>query len=323
MRPSAAVKMWGLGALIALSGCDNSYAPTGTDASLAARAHTAAGEVVQLGEFALYVPSTPGKLRGVLVALGGPRTRAFVTGEPTGAPIPALEAALQGLGASFRAMADEQRIAILGTAYFGPTAMPNTVASDQLILNAISAGADASDRPELARAPIMMFGTSGGAPEASGFTARHPERIAGLYLSVPESFPALTTEAQRQVPTFMVLAEFDAFVNNATATAGFLANRGSGALWGMALERGVPHHSFSPAKAQMTLTWIEAALDRRINGSSGRIREVMEQSGYLGDAATGVISPWGAYAGDRTTASWLPTRAAADAWRVLLGFGGN
>lgn len=323
MRPSAAVKMWGLGALIALSGCDNSYAPTGTDASVAARVHATAGDVVQLGDFALYVPSTPGKLRGVLVALGGPRTRAFVTGEPAGAPIPALEAALQDFGASLRAMADEQRIAILGAAYFGPTALPNTVASDQLILNALSAGADASGRPELARAPILMFGTSGGAPEASGFAARHPDRMAGLYLSVPLSIAALTTEAQRQVPTFMILSEFDAFVDNAALTAGFAANRASGALWGMAVQPGVPHHSFTPAKAQMTLVWLEEALDRRINGSSGRIREVAEQSGYLGDAATAVVSPWGAYAGDRAAASWLPTRAVAEQWRALLGFSGN
>ncbi|HEU4800848.1 MAG TPA: hypothetical protein VFS94_09455 [Gemmatimonadales bacterium] len=319
MRPIVAMRLGGLAALLAVTGCDNAHAPSDLTPTRAA-AQATGGDVVPLGEFALYVPSTPGKLRGVLVALGGPRTRAFVTGEPTGAPFPPVEAALQELGASFRALADEQRIALLGAAYFGPTALPNAIASDQLILDAIAAGAAASGRPELADAPILIFASSGGAPEASGFTARNAERVAGLFLSVPLSVTALTTELQRQVPTIVALAEFDAFIDNAALTAAVAANRGSGALWGIAMERGVPHHSLSPAKAQLTLAWLEAVLDRRINGASGGIRVVPEQSGWLGNPTTGEISTWGAYSGDRSTANWLPTEAAAEQWRAVAGF---
>ncbi len=319
MRPIVAMRLGGLAALLAVTGCDNAHAPSDL-APIRAAAKATGGDIVPLGDFALYVPSNPGKLRGVFVTLGGPNTRAFVTGEPTGAPLPPVEAALQALGASFRALAEENRIALIGAAYFGPTALPNTVASDQLILDAIAAGAAASGHPELADAPILIFASSGGAPEASGFTARNAERVAGVFLSVPPSVTALTTEQQRQVPTFVSLSEFDVFVDNAAITAAVAANRVGGALWSMALEKGAIHFSLTPAKKQMTLAWLEAALDRRINGASGGIRVVPEQSGWLGNPTTGEISTWGAYSGDRSTANWLPTEAAAEQWRAVAGF---
>ena len=77
-----------------------------------------------------------------------------------------------------------------------------------------------------------MYGMSGGAPQASGFTARHPERVAGLVLKVPASVTVLTSGAPLRVPTFMVLAELDAFVDNAALKAAFESNRQSGSVLG-------------------------------------------------------------------------------------------
>ncbi|HXU24861.1 MAG TPA: carboxypeptidase regulatory-like domain-containing protein, partial [Tepidiformaceae bacterium] len=65
-------------------------------------------EAFAVDDFALYVPKTIDVAYGVLLALGGPDTRAFATGVPAGAPIPEVEASLQTLGQDLRTLAAEK-----------------------------------------------------------------------------------------------------------------------------------------------------------------------------------------------------------------------
>jgi hypothetical protein len=322
MRSSTAMSLWTLSTLLVVSGCNDTPEPTGIDSPVPGTGHqvtaatVAEAEVIQLGDFALYLPPDTRAPRGIIVALGGPNTRAFVTGEPFGAPFPETEAALQAMGESLRDLAAKCRMAILGTSLSG---MEEGSGSDQLILDAISDGAVATGRAELTTVPILFYGISGGAPEASGFTARHPSRVAGLFLKVPAGVAELTTSTQQEVPTFMVLAELDAFVDNTGLAAAFASNREGGALWALAMEPGVPHHSLSPAQRQLTLDWMDSVLRLRLAGSSGHLRTIVEQSGWLGDPSTADVSAWGGYRGDHSAASWFPTRGVAQLWRTLIG----
>src|SRR4029077_4777659 len=47
-------------------------------------------EVFEFGDFALYVPASVDLTKGLILALGGPDTRGFVTGKPMGAPNPSV-----------------------------------------------------------------------------------------------------------------------------------------------------------------------------------------------------------------------------------------
>ena len=273
-------------------------------------------EVFDLGDFALYVPAGVNNPRGILLALGGPNTKAFSTGEPFGAPVPEVEASLQTLGEGFKAMAAQRELAILGTSIMG---MTNNPESDQLILDAVHVASEESGRPRLSDVPLLMYGMSGGAPQASGFAARHPERVAGLVLKVPESVTVLTSGAPLRVPTFMVLAELDAFVDNAALTAAFESNRRAGAFWALAEESGVPHHSLSLTQRLLTLAWIGSVLDVRLAASRyDPPRDLAESDGWLGDPSTGDVSPWASYPGDRASASWLPSQVGAERWQDFV-----
>jgi Carboxypeptidase regulatory-like domain len=273
-------------------------------------------EVFELGDFALYVPAGMNVIRGVILALGGPNTKAFTTrDQPFGAPVPETEASLQTLGESFRTMAAARGLAILGTSL---SAMANGSESDQLILNALRTAEEASGRHGLSTVPLLVYGMSGGAPQATGFTSRHPERVVGLFLKVPQSVTALTSEGSLRVPTLMVLAELDAFVDNAALTAAFEANRRAGGLWAMVRESGVPHHSLSLSQRLLTLAWMRTVLEQRMPSTlSGPPRDLAESAGWLGDPATGDVSFWFDYPGDRTAASWLPSQEAAEWWQFL------
>ncbi|MEZ4458031.1 MAG: hypothetical protein R2882_16015 [Gemmatimonadales bacterium] len=274
-------------------------------------------EVFEFGDYALYLPACVRTTRAVLLALGGPDTRAFVTDNAFGAPNPALEASLHGFGEELRNLAATQRIAILGqTGRFAT--LPDSPASDQLIMDAIGTGAALSGRPELGSAPMIIWGVSGGAPEASGFAARNPQRVAGLFLRVPLRVSLLTSESQRRVPTYMALAELDVLVDNAANTAAFEANRRGGALWALAMEPAVIHHELSPVQRKAAIDWMQEILQLRLPATpSGRLRRIAEPSGWLGDRATGKAWRWGRYPGDRRLASWLPTRETAELWENL------
>jgi hypothetical protein len=269
---------------------------------------------IQFGDFALHVPVNVNHVRGILVALGGPNTRGFAVGTPFGAP-PAVEASLQELGAMFRDLAAERGLAILGSGRFGPTAYPNSPASDQLLLDAIAQAATLTGRPDFLDAPLLLYGVSTGAPEATGFTQRNPERVLALFLKVPLSAGPLTGQAL-QVPAYMVLAEFDARADNTMLSATFEAHRTAGAPWAMALEPGVPDHSLSPVQRELTVDWMRAILPL---GTAGPFRQNPPQVGWLGDPATGQIAPAWTFAGERSAASWFPTRPLAEQWAAFIG----
>ena len=271
---------------------------------------------IQFGDFALHVPANVRHVRGILVALGGPDTRGFALGTSFGAPVPQVESALQELGAMFRDLAAERGLAIMGSARFGPAAYPDDPASDQALLDAVAEAAERTGRTDLLDAPLLLYGISGGGPEAVGFTRRHPERVAGLFLKVPASAGPLTGQALT-VPAYMVLAELDAFVDNAALTASFHSHRAAGAPWAMALERGVPHHSLSPAQRQLTVDWMRAILPL---GAATPFRVQSPKVGWLGDPTTGQIAPVGTFAGDLVEASWFPQRTLAEKWAAFIGF---
>lgn len=271
-------------------------------------------ESFAFGDYALFAPAGPRQLRGVLVALGGPDTRGFAAGTPFGAPVPEVEAALQDLGGRFRGLAASREIAVLGTSI---AAMPNGPASDETLLDALREAATVSGRPELADAPLLLYGLSGGAPQASGFMARNPERIAALFLKVPAAVEPISGAAL-DVPAYMVMAELDAFVDNDALTSSFEAVRGAGGPWARALERNVVHHSLSPAQRTFTVGWMNTILDLRLGRTAtSPLQSVESSSGWLGDAVNGDIAPWAEFKGDPGSASWLPTEATAEEWQSL------
>ena len=216
-------------------------------------------------------------------------------------------------------MAADQGLAILGTSR---AAMANSAASDQAILDALSTAAELSGRAELRGAPYMVYGISGGAPEASGFVARNPKRTAALFLKVPVSFESVTGTPVPSVPTYVVLAQFDAFVDNNAIKAAFARNRASGAQWALALEMGVPHHSFSPAHRTLTLNWMNTILSKRLGPVAGdSLRTVNEDTGWVGDPVTTSVMAFSSFTGNPRLANWLPSQATAEEWRTFVRTG--
>lgn len=251
--------------------------------------------------------------------LGGPDTRAFASNGSFGAPISELEASLHVLGHALRALAADHGLAMLGTSRYGYDAIPNLPQSDELIFEAIGEAARISGHHELARAPILVYGISGGTPQAAGFTARNPARTAALLLKVPAPPERLGSAATLAVPTCMILAERDDIVNNEAVVAAFEFNRRAGGLWSVAIEPDVPHHSLTPGHRALTVNWLRAIVELRLGAAAqDPLREVAESSGWLGHPDVG-ISDWAGYPGDRKAGNWFPSQATAEEWWKFTG----
>lgn len=276
---------------------------------------------IEIGDFALSIPAGVPTVRGILLALGGPDTRAFITDGLFGAPLPELEASLHELGREWRTLAADHGLALLGTSRQGKTELPNQVQTDQLIFDAIGDAARISGHSELASAPIFVYGISGGTPQAIGFAARNPERVGALLLKVPAPPERLSRAEALAVPTYLILAEHEAMGDNKAVIAVFEANRRAGGLWAMAVEPGVPHHSLTPGHRSIAVNWLLAIVALRLGATTqGPLRNIPESTGWLGHPDFGV-SEWAGYPGDRGAASWFPTRGTAEEWWEFTGSG--
>lgn len=271
-------------------------------------------------EFSAYVPDRWAH-HAIVLALGGPDTRGFAAGTPFGAPVPEVEASLQALGESLRTLASNRGVAVLGTSL---AAMPDGPESDELLLEAIAELAATTGLPELTSAPLLLYGMSGGAPQVSGFAARNPDRVAGLFFKVPAGVESLTAGQVADIPSYFVQAEMDAFVDNEAAADVYRDHRAVGAPWALALEPDVPHHSLSPRQRDLTIHWMSTILELRLPAESGgTLQATVESSGWLGDPVTLEASPFDEYAGDPGEASWFPNQATAEEWELFVRGGAS
>jgi hypothetical protein len=276
-------------------------------------AKVAKAEIFEFGDFTLQVPAGDSGVRGVLLVLGGPDTRAFITDGSFGAPNPELEVALHQLRQQLQTLAATHVLAILGTSRHGLGSLPDQPESDVLISEAIDQAASISDHPELTRAPIFVYGISGGTPQATGFTARNPGRVGALLLKVPAVPLRLSHVEALAVPSYLILAEYEKLTDNTAVIEIFRSNRRAGGLWALAVEPGVPHHVLTPGARALKVNWLQAILELRLGGTPQTLRDIPESTGWLGDPVSGVAS-WADYSGDRSVASWFPSQAAAEEW---------
>ncbi len=280
-----------------------------------------AQEIYSVGSYVVYVPAGVSSLRGTIIALGGPVTSGFVNGERIAPPDnPALETSLQALGSSLRALARSAHVALLGS----QTVLADDIASDNALLAALSTVAGQSGRPELAEAPVLPFGLSAGAREASGLAARNPARTIALLVRVPVGVTTLTTAATLAVPAFVMQAELDEVVSNAGVRGQFATNRSAGGLWSLAVEPGVGHHVATARGNAAAIAWLGEALALRLPATAaGPLVALPEPSGWLGDQTTLDIAPWADFPGDRSAASWLLSATTAESWKGLATSAGG
>jgi poly(3-hydroxybutyrate) depolymerase len=185
--------------------------------------------------------------------------------------------------------------------------------SGKALETALSAFAERSKHPELATAPLLLWGMSAGGQFNYEFVAWKPERVAafvvnkgGIYYS------ALLSREARNVPGMLFVGGSDMDSRISTITGLFAVNRRGGALWALANEPGAAH--VVGRSLELAKMFFEDVLSARV---AAALRPMSEKDGFVADLKTKTFQPAGASGPADQSTAWLPTERVARAWQAI------
>ena len=259
-------------------------------------------------EFRFWAPEGVAKLDGILVLNPGSNG----------------EGRQQASDPVWRQWAAGHKLAIIGTHYTDK--QPSIVedyadvskGSGQTLLNAINAFATRSHHPELATAPLVLWGMSAGGETNYELAAWKPERIAAFVVNKGNFYyTGVVSKAAQKVPALLFVGNSDLAYRIDAVTGIFAMNRRPGALWALVQEPNTPHAV--GRSDEMSRIFFDDVLPMRLNAMSGGALNPLDPAkGWLGDLNTKTVAPVvpGAKMPETPTA-WLPTERSAKAWAAV------
>ena len=188
--------------------------------------------------------------------------------------------------------------------------------SGQALLSALTELAVQSRHPELAGAPLLLWGMSAGGEFNYEFVAWKPERViafvankGGIY------YTALVPHAARSVPGLLFTGGNDLEFRTNTINGLFALNRRAGALWALAEEPGVGH--VVGRSKDMAAIFFEDVLALRLD-DQGVIKAISEKNGFVGDLKAKTFEAMADRSAPNVPTAWLPTARVARAWQALV-----
>jgi poly(3-hydroxybutyrate) depolymerase len=187
--------------------------------------------------------------------------------------------------------------------------------SGQALLDAIAKFSTRSQHPEVATAPLLLWGMSAGGEFNYEFTAWKPERVAAFIVNKGNFYyTALVPPAARQVPGMLFVGGRDLEFRTNTVVGLFALNRRAGALWALAEEPGVGH--VVGKSRDVAMVFFEDVLAMRLS-PAGALLPMPPKPAFLGDYKTKSFQPAGD-AAPRDPTAWLATERIARAWQEMV-----
>jgi dienelactone hydrolase len=190
-------------------------------------------------------------------------------------------------------------------------------------LDTLAAFAARAEHPELATAPLLLWGMSAGGQFNYEFVAWKPERVLAFVVNKGGIYyTALTPRASRNVPGILFTGGKDLESRRNTITGLFAVNRRAGALWAIAEEPGAAH--IVGRSRDLAVIFFEDVMALRLGeesaGSSAapELKSLTETAGFLGDPHLKTVQAVGTGPAPDYPAAWLPTMRVARAWRAMV-----
>jgi poly(3-hydroxybutyrate) depolymerase len=258
-------------------------------------------------EFRLWYPADAGTLRGVLVLVPGSNGDGRAQVQDTVWQAFATKHKLALVGCFFKDKPHEQN--------FIEEYVDVSKGSGQALLDAMASFGKRANHPEIANAPLLLWGMSAGGEFNYEFVSWKPERVIAFVVNKGNIYyTALAPRAARNVPGILFIGEKDLEFRVNAITGLFAINRRGGALWALAEEPGVGHVVGRSRDVAMVL--FEDALAMRLG--DGGLKPIGEKSGFIGDLKQKTFRAMGDSAAPNFPTAWLPTTRVARAWQAML-----
>jgi dienelactone hydrolase len=189
--------------------------------------------------------------------------------------------------------------------------------SGQALLDALGTFAEKSQHPEVAGAPLLLWGMSAGGQFNYEFVAWKPERViafvvnkGGIYYS------ALLSKTARAVPGILFIGGKDLWSRIDTITGLFAVNRRGGANWALAEEPTAGH--IVGKSRDVALLLYEDVLALRVDPHSAALKPIADKSGFVGDLTTKTFAPAATAPSTAGPSAWFPSERVARAWLAMV-----
>ena len=257
-------------------------------------------------EFRMWYPADAGVLQATLVLVPG----------SNGDGRPQVE------DPQWQAFASKHKLALVGCYFtdkpreqsFIEQWVAASQGSGQALLDALAAFAGRAAHPELATAPLLLWGMSAGGEFNYEFVAWKPERVVAFVVNKGGIYyTALVPRAARSVPGMLFVGGRDLEFRNNTIAGLFAVNRRAGALWALAEEPGADH--VVGRSRDVASIFFEDMLAQRMGEKV--LRPLTEKSGFLGDFKSRTFQKPGDGGAPNYPTAWLPTERVARAWQAM------
>jgi dienelactone hydrolase len=226
---------------------------------------------------------------------------------------------------AYRQMCEDSGFALMGAIL---SDMHMRTGSGDAVLRALAAFADASGHEELEFAGIFLNGWSWGGQFAYHFAKGYPHRTLGFITQKGGLHDARNYAGDAiHVPGYLVIGQYDEWLNRMNLTSIFKGHRPLGALWALVVQ---------PIKAHARVTdrellggFFEDVIALRVpetipTGGPYELRKIEEAEGWLGSrdpASPFVIGAFDCYGGRLDEANWFPSRRVAEQWQAFVSGG--
>jgi pimeloyl-ACP methyl ester carboxylesterase len=230
-----------------------------------------------------------------------------------------------------RALAAEHRLALFK---FVGNPMQRGFWPQTLLLDRLQTFGDKCGHPELAHAPLFLYGHSNGTGFSAVFPSYLPQRVWGWVSMRPGTTFQVYQPAAAQVPGLVIFGEDDHFLarpsreeNLAVVSA---VRKKYGAVWNFAVE---PKTGHGPGEKTWPLVFsflrhtLAARVPAEADARQGpiKLKTLDVEDGHLGgnwDSTRGghqtlPTAPCAEFQGDKSTASWLINAAYAADWQAF------
>jgi dienelactone hydrolase len=190
--------------------------------------------------------------------------------------------------------------------------------SGQALLDTLAVFAAKSQHPDLATAPLLLWGMSAGGQFNYEFVAWKPERVLAFVVNKGGIYyTALTSHAARNVPGILFTGGKDLESRRNTITGLFAVNRRAGALWAIAEEPGAAH--IVGRSRDVAIVFYEDVMALRMSDDApAALKTLTEKSGFLGDPHLKTFQAASAGQPPEYPVAWLPSERVAKAWKAMV-----
>ena len=220
-------------------------------------------------------------------------------------------------------LARKYRLAIVSSFMRGTDYHNALKGTGAALLEALKKFAGESGHPEIAHAPLVMYGESAGGQYDYSFALMNPEMVIAFVVNKGGVYSHDEPDSRmRGDPGLFFLGQSDTAERIKAITDIWTAGRLRGALWALAPQPD-SGHEFSKTAA-VAAVFFDAVLaarlpdDNPLAGDPAPLKPMQETQGWTGDLATHDVHDASTDAQPDRHAAWLPDQASAQAWKAFV-----